>query len=377
MNVKKLYRAVAAGLLMAGALWGSAGAADPADPAVMGKVVRFPMKHIAMKDPVDTGTLIFSDSPEYPERPGILYGDKVSGDCRVYFYHMNQSWETCNVVVMAYNPADEPVDAVVKGCQYARPSSSIYSVGKTLSMMYYEGDETIHTVSVPAHGYALLGERLDHVVIWRGQLFSGIVDVELPSPMYVSTIMVPSEEDPIAFVQKQIYLPSDSVKLRGTFTGKDREWDALFSYAPKDGPAYIKVGGEDDRYLVGRDVMDNRLSVNVGNYGVEYRIGLRTKGKGDLHLYFNPQGGEYAGVMEVTYNQGKKDEVRKIVELPPRALSIGKEDVYSMQYVDTFKAGTDMNLRFMPPGAANLPVRFIIVPDEDLRSIAGEAKTDA
>ena len=123
--------------------------------------------------------------------------------------------------------------------------------------------------------------------------------------------------------------------------------------------------------------MDNRRSVNVGNYGVEYRIGLRTKGKGDLHLYFNPQGGEYAGVMEVTYNQGKKDEVRKIVELPPHALSIGKEDAYSMQYVDTFKAGTDMNIRFMPPGAANLPVRFIIVPDEDLRSIAGEAKTDA
>ena len=42
--------------------------------------------------------------------------------------------------------------------------------------------------------------------------------------------------------------------------------------------------------------MDNRRSVNVGNYGVEYRIGLRTKGKGDLHLYFkSPEGGEYAG----------------------------------------------------------------------------------
>lgn len=59
MNVKKLYRAAAAGLLTACALWFSAGAADPADPAVMGNVVRSPMKHIVMKDPVDTGTLIF------------------------------------------------------------------------------------------------------------------------------------------------------------------------------------------------------------------------------------------------------------------------------------------------------------------------------
>ena len=376
MNLKQIYQTVAAGLLLAGTWWYSAGAADPADPAVMGKVVRFPMTHIAMKEPVDTGTLVFSDSPEYPERPGILYGDKVSGDCRVYFYHMNQSWQTCNVVVMAYNPEDEPADVIVKGCQYARPSSSIYSVGKTLSMMYYEGDETIHTVRVPAHGYALLGERLDHIVIWRGQLFSGIVDAELPVPMYVSTVMVPSEEDPVAFVQKQIYLPSDSAKLRGTFTGKVREWNALFSYSPEDGPAYIKVGGEDDRYLQGRDVMDNRPSVNVGNYGVDYRIGLRTKGKGDLHLYFNPQGGEYAGVMEVTYNQGKKDEVRKIVELPPNALSIGRQDVYSMQYLDTFKAGTDVSIRFMPPGAANLPVRFIVVPDKALQSITGEDKTN-
>lgn len=360
-----IYKSIISAAVLSCMAFFSAGAVAPDEAAVMAEIVRWPMTHIAMRDPVDTGTLIFSDSPEYAEKPGILYGDKVKGDCRVYFYHVNQSWQTCNIVVMAYNPEDEPADVVVKGYQYARPSSSIYDVGKALSTMYYEGDQTVHTVQVPAHDYTLLGDRLDHIVVWRGQLFSGIVDAELPVPMYVSTVMVPAEEDPIAFVRKQMYLPSDSVKLRGTFTGKDREWNALFSYSSKDGPSYIKIGGEHDAYLVGRDVMDNRASVNVGNYGVNYTIRLHTKGDGPMHLYFNPQGGEYAGIMEITYNEGKKDEVRKIAELPANALTIGKQDAYSMQYIDSFQAGTDVTMRFMPPGASNLPVRFIIVPDAD------------
>lgn len=349
----------------------SASAVAPDDPAVMAEIVRLPMMHIAMRDPVDTGTLIFSDSPEYVEQPGILYGDKVSGECRVYFYHVNQSWQTCNFVVMAYNPEDKPVKAIIKGYQYAQPSSSIYDVGKDVSTMYYEGNQTVNAVEVPAHGYALLGDRLDKIVVWRGQLFSGIVDISLPAPLYISTIMVPSEEDPISFVRKQIYLPSDAVKLRGTFTGKDRKWDALFSYSSQDGPAYIKIGGEDDKFLEGRDVMDNRTSVNEGNYGVDYTIHMRTKGSGKMHIYFNPQGGEYAGVTEITYNEGQKDEVKKIIELPSGALSMGRGDVYSMQYVDSFQAGQNVMIRFMPAGAANLPVRFIIVPDNDLQTIAG------
>ena len=40
--------------------------------------------------------------------------------------------------------------------------------------------------------------------------------------MILSSMILPVKEDPTAFVRKLQYLSSDSVKLRGTFHGKDR-----------------------------------------------------------------------------------------------------------------------------------------------------------
>ena len=186
--------------------------------------------------------------------------------------------------------------------------------------------------------------------------------------------MLPMGSDPVAFIRQQKYLPSDSVKLRGTFLGKDRELHTLLSYRSIDGVGYIKIGdGIDDRFLRGRDVMDNRESENVGNYGVDYNIGIRTKGDGPIHMYFNPQGGEYAGVAELIYADGKGGSDKKIVALPREKLSMGLDDPYAIQYVDTFQAGTDVTVHIMPPGAANLPVRIILVPDKQLQQAADAA----
>ncbi len=353
------------------ALTGSAAAVSPDDPDVMSRVVRSEMKQILLAGSVDTGTLLLSDCPEYVTAPGILYGDKVSGPCRMYFYHVNEMPFPGKIVVIAYNPGDEPVDVALTGFQYARPSALYYLVGKELSTMYYEGDRTVNTVQVGAHDYALLADRLDKIAVWPEQLFSGIVDMELPSPVYVSAVMVPLYEDSLTFVKKQQYLPSDAFKMRGTFPGKDRYIKSLFSYAPNDGISCIKIGdGIYDPFLKGRDVMDNRISENVGNYGLDYTITVKTKGEGSVHLYFNTLGGEYAGVAELFYKKDTPAETTKIVELPSAGLSMGRNDSYGIQYVDTFSAGTDVTIHMMPPGAANLPVRFIFVPDGDLQALA-------
>ena len=86
-------------------------------------------------------------------------------------------------------------------------------------------------------------------------------------------------------------------------------------------------------------------------------------------MYFNPQGGEYAGVTELIYSDPQRGEDKKIVELPRHRHSMGYNDPYAMEYVDTFPAGTDMTIHIMPPGAANLPVRFLVVPDNKLQPI--------
>lgn len=379
MKRNKIYQCVFGALLALLPLAYHANAATADDPVVMARISRSRMLPIMMSNPLDSGTLLFSDSPEYADRDGVLYGDKVSGDCRLYFYHVNQSQVPKKIVVMAYNPTEEPVEVVVKDYQYARPSQSYYNVGKELSTMYYEGLNTIHKVSVQPHNYALLGKRLDKVVVQPEDLFSGIVDFSLPTEMYVSSVIMPIAADPQNFIRQQIYLPSDAVQLRGTFHGMNRDLHNLVSFTSTDGIGYVKIAdGLEDRFLVGRDVMDNRVSENVGNYGVDYSIRLRTKGQGDLHLYFNPQGGEYAGVAEVIYpdgrnGDGKNIDDKKIVELPRNKLSMGSNDPYAMEYIDSFKAGATVIVHLMPPGAANLPVRLLVVSDQQLEQSAKEA----
>lgn len=352
----------------------AAASPDPSDTETMEHLVHAHKNVIGMTKPINKGTLLFSDSPEYPTENGILYGDKVNGDCRMYFYHVNQSNIPRKIVVIAYNPEDTDETVIVKKCQYARPSTEYYEVGKELSRLYYESNNIFDKVVVPAHGYALLGSRLDKVKVLPDQLFSGIVDMELPTAMYVSSMILPFNEDPLEFVRKQIYLPSDSVKLRGTFWGMNRYMSTLIPYLSLDGIGSIRIAGDVlDYFLVGRDAMDNRVSKNVGNYGVDYTIRLRTKGEGNFHLYFNPMGGEYAGVIELMYMDAEQKEVKKIVELPSDRLSMGKDDPYQMQYLDSVPAGTDVIMHMMPPGAANLPIRIIVVPDKDLQKAADDA----
>ncbi len=167
MKFKKLCTYIA-GLLTACLPLASALAADlPAvdDPEVMDRVVAQRMLPICMTGPVDTGTLLLSDSPEYADGDGILYGDMVSGDVRLYFYHVNQHPYNRKIVAMLYNPHPYPLEAVLQGYQYTRPSTDYYQVGKELSTMYYEGNMTVNKITVPAHNYAVVGQRLNETVV--------------------------------------------------------------------------------------------------------------------------------------------------------------------------------------------------------------------
>ena len=77
--------------------------ADVRTPAVADKIVRLPMKQMALGIPKDTGNLLFSDSPEYATRDGMLYSDMVRGDSRMYFYHVNQTSENKKILVALAN----------------------------------------------------------------------------------------------------------------------------------------------------------------------------------------------------------------------------------------------------------------------------------
>ncbi len=368
--VNKLCQGLVAGLLLSLPLVASADSLNVTDSAVMRRIVTSPMMAMRMVTTKEEGTLLLSDSPEYPEDNGILSSDQLQGKCRVYFYHVNQSSIPKKIVVMAYNPTDHPLQVSVDRFQYARPNSQYYQVGKELSLLYYEAEPTVNLVTVPAYDYAILGERLNTVAIRPDELFSAIIDTYVPEKMYISSIIMPLSENPFQFVKTIQVLPSDSVHLRGTFSGMNRMMETILPYEPSDGIGVVTLGdGMQDKFLQGTDVLDSTPAENTGNYGVDYTIKLETKGLGRIHMYFNTQGGAYAGVLDLHYG-----DIRKIVEIPRQAgrYNLGEDDPYGMEYVDSFHAGTNVTVHMMPPGASNLPVRLILVPDKVERQIMSD-----
>ena len=63
------------------------------------------------------GTLLLSSSPEYVNRPGILYEDIVCGKARLVYYHVNDTELHCRmaVIVENFSESDRATIFVTKG----------------------------------------------------------------------------------------------------------------------------------------------------------------------------------------------------------------------------------------------------------------------
>ena len=89
-----------------------------------------------------------------------------------------------------------------------------------------------------------------------------------------------------------------------------------------------------DLFLKGPDILDNRPSENVGNYGVDYTVLINTKEKRAVHLYFNPIGGEYSGIVEVSRRQKNGSTDVKRVDLPRNGRSMGYNQCKEYNAID-------------------------------------------
>ena len=86
------------------------------------------------------GTLIFSDSPEYVRRNGILYTDTVSGEARILFYHLNDTGVRKRFAIIFENTSKvKTVVNITRGGMSA-PNKNYFSVGKITQTMYMEND---------------------------------------------------------------------------------------------------------------------------------------------------------------------------------------------------------------------------------------------
>ena len=326
------------------------------------------------------GTLLFSDSPEYVKETGILYRDTVTGDARVLYYHLNDTVQPKKLAVVLETEADLATVSVTRGAA-AAPSADYLHVGKATQIGYFDTRELNERIYVTKECPRLLVPTMNETLLAPGQLVYGVYDFHTNAPVRVSVIMYGADVDPFAFLRIARVLPRDEIALRGTFHGMNRVITVQKPYRPSmDGAVYFPIGDNlHDVYRHGIDATDGSTVVNYGNYGILYQIDIPTMGRENIRYFLSPLGGVYAGAMRV--ESGGK---RALLQTPATRAYFGDQTLpeapnvvqareegllFLTQYTElsdlgTYAAGQSVAFEYSPPGASNLPVNIILMPEK-------------
>ena len=325
------------------------------------------------------GTLLFSDSPEYVKETGILYRDTVTGDARVLYYHLNDTPQPKKVAVILETEADLATVTVTRGAA-AAPSTDYLHVGKETQIGYFDTREMNERIYVTKERPRLLTPAMNVAVLAPGQLTYGVYDFHTNVPVRVSVIMYGADVDPFAFLRTAHVLPRDEIALRGTFRGMNRVITSQKTYRPTmDGAVYFPIGDNiHDVYRHGIDATDGSAVVNYGNYGILYQIQIPTTGRENTRYFLSPLGGVYAGAM-----RAESGAQRRMLETPatrpyfgdqtlpePPNVAQAREEglLFLTQYTElsdlgTYSSASPVQFEYSPPGASNLPVNIILMPE--------------
>lgn len=308
------------------------------------------------------GKLLLSDSPETVTADGILYQDKVVGDVRLFFHHVNGTTAPKKIVVLLENDDSEPAQVTVYQYGLGGPGHDYLAVGKTAQLRYF-GKSDIYLVEVPAKDRRQLIAELDSAVVEPNMLVNGIYDFKTDRPVTVKVMMLPVHADAKKFVAQAKVLPPDQYRLRGTFDGANRLLIPHKVYNPDEhGPVALTLAdNEVDRYVEGIDATDGSKVLNYGNYGVVYKLFLPSAGVGKADYFLNPRGGVYAGALSVKY----RHETAEPLPTPSGQVAFGADKLNDFAPIGTFDVGQSLWLTFSPPGASNLPVKIVILPQQE------------
>jgi hypothetical protein len=322
----------------------------------MDKIERLP--EWEMKNSSLGGTLLLSDSPEMVESDGILYQDKVEGNARLFFYHVNASKTAKTMEVVLENKGQEAAHVNVSKSSLGGPGYAWLAVGKETQTSYLAGSSSYQIV-IPPGGVVPLSAKISATAVLPNMLIHGIYDFTVDHQINVKVMMLPLFEDNIKFSKTAQILPADQWHLRGTFEGANRKISSAEAYDPV---LYRAVGitladNVIDPYLQGIDATDGTEVVNYGNYGVVYDIVPPGKNGRKISYFLVPLGGYYAGALGIHHPE---------VDWSPMPTPRGK--VYfednkwkEFSFLGTYDRSESLSFTFSPPGASNLPVKLVIL----------------
>lgn len=307
------------------------------------------------------GKLLLSDSPETVSSDGIMYQDTVSGDVRLFFHHVNGTDKAKKILVLIDNHGQSEAKVSVYHYGFAGPGPNYGTIGKTAQQDYFGNSRAAYDVTIPANHQEYLWDVQKSMTVRPGDLVNGIFDFKINQPVTIKVVMVPDNYNDKTLGSLTVLDP-DRDALRGTFEGRDKLLVPVALYNPKqDGVVALTLADNDvDRYIVGVDATSGKPVMNYGDYGVIYHIFVPTvDGNVNFKSYLNPRGGDYGGVLGIKYDQQLLEPV-----LTPQGPGIfGTDTIEAVSQIGSYHSGKSLWFTFSPPGASNLPVKIMLVPD--------------
>ena len=367
MLFKKTYK-LATMLAVMGALTGHAASDIDLNSIGYFSFIPLPAELQAQKD-----TLLLSDSPEYVGPVGgVLSAGSINGKGRIYFYHVNEMAEPHKIAIILENTGNEPNGIAVFRELKSIATSDYFAAGRDLSRKELEQpltDKPLYSFVMPPKSRQLVFTDLEHSPIPKDALFTGIVDLQTSAPVFARVMMIPMNLNSIESSYWVNNLPIDHVRLRGTFTGAEREMAVTKEYNTTLGGAYVELGNDrEDRFVEGVDELDNKAYVkDAGNYGISYTVKIPTSGEDPFRLYFNPLGGGYSGSFTVKaqrrWQKAPSESMTYHIGGDDGLMALGHNTVLDSRYMGNYYGGDTLTIEFMPAGASNLPVRFLLIPE--------------
>ena len=326
-----------------------------------------------------TDTLLLSDSPEYVGPVGgTLSAGTINGNGRIYFYHVNEMDQPHKIAIVLENQTAYPNTVHVMRQLKSVATPDYFAAGRDLSRKDLEqplnespNAKPLYSLSIPPQGRKLIFSDLEHTPVYQDALFTGIVDIKTEAPVFARVMMLPMGMDAVDASHWAKNLPIDEIQLRGTYTGSKRNMEVNTPFDTALGGAFVEIGNDrEDMFINGVDEMQNKAFVrDRGNYGVSYTLKIPTKGNEPFRLYFNPLGGPYSGSFTVKAlhqqgaRRGQTDTRTYHIGGADGISALGDGTILDSRLMGNYNAGDLLTLNFMPAGASNLPIRFLLIPE--------------
>ena len=326
-----------------------------------------------------TDTLLLSDSPEYVGPVGgTLSAGTINGNGRIYFYHVNEMDQPHKIAIVLENQTAYPNTVHVMRQLKSVATPDYFAAGRDLSRKELEqplnespNARPLYSLSIPPQGRKLIFSDLEQTPVYQDALFTGIVDIKTEAPVFARVMMLPMGIDAVEASHWAKNLPIDEIQLRGTYTGSKRNMEVTTPFDTTLGGAFVEIGNDrEDMFINGVDEMQNKAFVrDRGNYGVSYTLKIPTKGNEPFRLYFNPLGGPYSGSFTVKAlhqqgaRRGQTDTRTYHIGGADGISALGDGTILDSRIMGNYNAGDLLTLNFMPAGASNLPIRFLLIPE--------------